>query len=72
MMVAVLVIGYVLVLRYFDQKNRERDRIKLGDQAPSGPPDYAALQQALARMSDQLTQLEAQYGELARRLEVTQ
>ena len=30
MLVAILVIGYVLVSRYLDQKNRERDRIKAG------------------------------------------
>ena len=71
MMVAILVIGYVLVLRYFDQKNRERDRLKAGVTKASGPPDYAALQRTLAHMTEQLSQLEALYRELSRRLEVT-
>ena len=46
MMVAVLVICYVLILRYLDQKNRERDRLKAGI-VESGPADYAAIKKAL-------------------------
>jgi len=72
MMVAVLVIGYVLVLRYLDQKNRAKDRLKMGATANTGPVDYAALTKSLAEMSDRLTSAETQYRELARRLGVSQ
>lgn len=72
MIVAILVIGYVLVLRYFDKKNRERDRQKLSDAGLLQPPDYATLKRSLEQMANQLTQLEAKYQELARRMEVSQ
>ena len=71
MIVAILVIGYVLVLRYLDRKNRERDHLRAGT-VDSGPPDFAALQLTLAHMNQQLTALEVQCHELARRMEVTQ
>jgi hypothetical protein len=72
MMVAILVIGYVLVLRYLDQKNRERDRLKAGAGADLAPMDYAALKQSLADMSERLAGVEKQYRELAHRMEVSQ
>lgn len=71
MIVAILVIGYVLVLRYFDKKNRERDRQKLGE-AGLVQPDYASIKRSLAQMAGQLTELEARYRDLAQRLEVSQ
>lgn len=71
MIVAILVIGYVFVLRYFDKKNREKDRMKLGGAGLSQPPDYAALKRSLEQMANQLTQLEAKYQELAQRREVS-
>lgn len=70
MLVAVLVICYVLVLRYLDQKNREKDRLKAGNAVPSGPADYATIKRALAEASDRLAAVERQYRDLARRLGV--
>ena len=70
MLVAILVICYVLVLRYLDQKNREKDRLKAGNAAPTGPADYATIKKALAETSQRLTVVEGQYRELAKRLEV--
>lgn len=72
MIVAILVIGYVLVLRHFDKKNRERDRQKLAEAGLLQPPDYASLKRSLEQMATQLTQLEVKYQELARRMEVSQ
>jgi hypothetical protein len=69
MLVAVLVICYVLVLRYLDQKNRERDRLKAGLDVAK-PADYAAIQKSLATVSERLAQVESQYRELARRVGV--
>ena len=66
MMVAVLVICYVLILRYLDQKNRERDRLKAG-LAESGPADYATIKKALRELSQRLTSLENEYHELCAR-----
>ena len=66
MMVAILVICYVLILRYLDQKNRERDRVKAG-LVESGPADYAAIKKALRELSQRLTSLENEYHELAQR-----
>jgi hypothetical protein len=71
MLVAILVIGYVLVLRYLDQKNREKDRLKAGLTAASGPADYAAIKKALAQTSERLAVVEGQYRELAQRLGVS-
>jgi hypothetical protein len=72
MLVAILVICYVLVLRYLDQKNREKDRIKSGVAIHSGPADYGTIKKALAETSERLAVVEGQYRELARRLGVTQ
>lgn len=72
MLVAVLVICYVLVLRYLDQKNREKDRLKAGNAAPSGPADYATIKKALVETSERLAVVEGQYRELARRWGVAQ
>lgn len=66
MMVAILVICYVLVLRYLDQKNRERDRLKAGI-ADTGPADYATIKKALRELSQRLTSLENEYHALAQR-----
>ena len=66
MIVAILVIGYVLILRYLDQKNRDRDRRKQGFEV-TGPADYATLKQSLAEISQRLSGLEAEYRELAQR-----
>ena len=63
MLVAILVIGYVLVPRYLDQKNRERDRIKAGA-IIVGPADYDTLKRSLDEMSVRLTGLEKQCSEL--------
>jgi hypothetical protein len=71
MMVAILVLGYVLVLRYLDQKNRKKDRLKLGNLAPP-VADYEGLKKALAEMSHRLADVESQYREVARRVGVTQ
>ena len=70
MLVAVLVICYVLVLRYLDQKNRKKDRLRAGNAAPSGPADYATIKKALAEVSDRLAAVERQYRDLGRRLAV--
>jgi len=70
MMVAILVIGYVLILRWLDQKNREKDRLKAGAAMPPGPADYATIQKALAQVSDRLIQVETEYRTLAQRLGV--
>jgi len=67
MMVAILVICFVLILRYLDQKNRERDRRKAGI-VVAGPADYATLQKALAELSHRLTSLESEYHELAQHM----
>ncbi len=67
MMVAILVICYVLVLRYLDQKNRERDRVKAGITPVAGPADYATLKRQLADMSQHLTSLENECRQLAAR-----
>ena len=67
MMVAILVICYVLILRYLDQKNRERDRLKAGI-GESGPADYAAIKKALRELSQRLTSVEHEYHELAQRV----
>ena len=67
MMVAILVIGYVLILRWLDQKNREKDRLKAGAAMPPGPADYATIQKALAQVSDRLIQVETEYRALAQR-----
>ncbi len=67
MMVAILVICYVLVLRYLDQKNRERDRIKAGMAVVTGPADYNTLKNTLAEMSQRLTSLEMECQELVER-----
>ena len=72
MLVAVLVIGYVLVLRYLDQKNREKDRLKAGTAVASGPADYATIKKALSETSDRLAVVERQYQQLAQRLGATQ
>jgi hypothetical protein len=72
MLVAILVICYVLVLRYLDQKNREKDRLKAGNAAPTGTADYATIKKALAETSQRLTVVEGQYRELAQRLGVAQ
>lgn len=71
MIVAILVIGYVLVLRYLDQQNKKRDRIKMGIEGPAAPVDYATLRQSLLEISERLTSVEMQYRELAQRLGVT-
>jgi hypothetical protein len=71
MLVAILVIGYVLVLRYLDQKNREKDRLKAGLSVPSGPADYATVKKALAETSERIAVVEGQYRELVQRLGVT-
>lgn len=68
MMIAILVIGYVLLLRYFDQKNRERDRQAQGIALSAGPADYASLQKDLARLSEHLASIESSYQELGQRL----
>jgi len=70
MMVAILVICYVLILRWLDQKNREKDRRKAGTAMPSGPADYATIKQALAQVSDRLTQVETEYRALTQRMGV--
>lgn len=67
MLVAILVICYVLVLRYLDQKNREKDRQKAGV-VVQGPADYAAIKKALAETSDRLATIERQYQALALRV----
>ena len=67
MMVAILVIGYVLVLRYLDQKSRQKERLKLGG-VQVGPVDYESLKKSLGELSDRLAGVEAQYRELARRM----
>ncbi len=72
MMVAILVIGFVLVLRYLDQKNREKDRLKQGGAPPPGPADYATIDKMLAELSERIGNAEAQYRELAQRLGVSQ
>lgn len=64
MIVAILVIGYVLFLRYLDQKNRARDRLKAGI-AESGPADYATIAKALRELSNRLTSVEQRFHELA-------
>ena len=69
MIVAILVIGYVLILRWLDHKNREKDRLKAGAMPP-GPADYATIKQALAQVSDRLTQVEVEYRALAQGLGV--
>ena len=69
MIVAILVIGYVLILRWLDQKNREKDRLKAGA-VPSGPADYATIKKALAQVSDRLTQVETEYRALAQAMGV--
>ena len=70
MMVAVLVICYVLVLRYLDQKNREKDRLKTGA-APPGPADYTTIRESVQQLSARLSDMEVQYRELAKRLGAT-
>ena len=69
MLVAILVICFVLVLRYFDQKNREKDRRKQGAPAP-GPADYATIERMLSHLSERVGSVEAQYRELAQRMGV--
>ncbi len=69
MLVAILVICFVLVLRYFDQKNRDKDRLRLGA-APPGPADYATIDRMLTEFSDRVGSMEAQYRELAQRMGV--
>jgi hypothetical protein len=66
MMVAILVIGYVLFLRYLDKKNREKDRQKLG--GVGGLADYASLKKDLASLSERLAAIENTYRELDQRL----
>jgi hypothetical protein len=67
MIIACLVIGFVLVLRYLDQRNRAKDRQKLG-LAVAAPADYASLRSSLTSLSERLTALENTYRELDRRL----
>ncbi len=67
MLVAILVIGYMLLLRYWDRKNRERDQQKLG-LVPAGPADYASLKKDLAGLSARLGAIENSYRELGQRL----
>ena len=66
MMVAILVIGYVLFLRYLDKKNREKDQQKLA--GVSGLADYASLKKDLASLSERLAAIENTYRELDERL----
>ncbi len=68
MIVAILVIGYVLVLRYFDKKNRERDRERMGLNSASGPADYTALQKQVAMLAEKLESIESSYQILQQRL----
>lgn len=72
MLIAVLVIGYVLVLRYLDQKNREKDRQKQGLGVTSGPPDYASIKGAVAELAERLSSLERECERLGARLGGTQ
>ncbi len=67
MLVAILVIAYVLLLRYWDRKNRERDQQKLG-LVRAGPADYASLKKDLADLSGRLAAIENSYRELGQRL----
>ena len=67
MLVAILVICFVLVLRYLDQKNREKDRLRLGV-APPGPVDYATIDRMLTELSDRIGGVETQYRELTQRM----
>jgi hypothetical protein len=67
MMIAILVIGYVLLLRHFDQKNREKDRQSRGIIAFAGPADYASPKKDLATVSERLAAIENSYQELGRR-----
>jgi len=66
MIVSILVIGYVLILRYLDQKNRERDR-RMAGMMVVGPADYATLKKTLEEMSTRLTTLERECRELVLR-----
>ena len=66
MLVSILVIGWVLIIRYLDLKNRERDRIKAG-LAVAGPADYATLKKTLEEMSARLAALEKECRELVLR-----
>ncbi len=68
MMIAILVIGYVLFLRYLDKKNRERDRQRMGIGVSSAPPDYASLKRDLEAFSERLTNIEKSYQALGRHL----
>ena len=61
----------MLVLSYLDQKNREKDRLKAGLTAASGPADYATIKKALAQTSERLAVVEGQYREMAQRLGVS-
>jgi hypothetical protein len=72
MMVAILVICYVLVLRYLDQKNRERDKLKSGAAVAAGPADYSTIARSLSDLSSRITAVESQYEELAQRVGVNQ
>ncbi len=68
MVIAILVIGYVLVLRYLDKKNREKDARAHGTGSPFGPPDYASLKQQVLELSDKLAAIETSYRALSQRL----
>jgi len=70
MLVAILVICFVLVLRYLDQKNHERDRLKQGGALPPGPADYATIDRMLTELSERVGGIEAHYRELAQRMGV--
>ncbi len=67
MLVAILVICFVLVLRYLDQKNRAKDRLRSGA-APPGPADYATIDRMLTDLSERVGSVEAQFRELAQRM----
>jgi len=63
------VICFVLVLRYLDQKNREKDRLKQGA-LPAGPADYATIDRMMTELSERVAGVEAQYRELSQRMGV--
>jgi hypothetical protein len=70
MLVAILVICFVLVLRYLDQKNRVKDRLKQGGAPPPGPADFETINNLMTELSERIGSMEAQYRELAQRLGV--
>jgi hypothetical protein len=66
MIVGVLIIVWVVVLRIMYQKKLQEERQKAGLVTP-GPASFETLKEKLGEISEQLTTLESDYQQLARR-----